>query len=192
MDGYLSKPINGRALEDALKNLSSYSRKAAPQKPVEKALEKPIEKPALQTPPPAPVSPPISASSPAPPANVPPPEPKKILLFDEAAALARFGGDRPILKELIAVYLQDSEAYLDQVRSAYASKDGKALGKAAHNLKGAIGYFCAPGLHAEANEIEIAAAGGGVREADARVAGFLDRVAEFNRALAVYIRAAAA
>jgi CheY-like chemotaxis protein len=111
---------------------------------------------------------------------------KTEVLFDEPAALARFGGDGRLLKELVQVYLLDAKEYLDQVSKAYSKNDIKALGKGTHKVKGAIAYFCSAALQAEAARLEAACSQDKPAGIDDLVLSFVSKVAAFNRALESY------
>jgi HPt (histidine-containing phosphotransfer) domain-containing protein len=59
-------------------------------------------------------------------------------LFDEAAALRFAGGDRRLLKQVVALFRSDSAARLRAIERAIRRHDGEALRVAAHTLKGAV------------------------------------------------------
>jgi CheY-like chemotaxis protein len=64
--------------------------------------------------------------------------------FDPAAAAARLGGDRRLLREMLGLFLGESPAMLAAVERAVASGDAGALRRAAHVLKGSVANFAAP------------------------------------------------
>jgi len=64
--------------------------------------------------------------------------------FDPAAAAARLGGDRRLLREMLGLFLGESPAMLAAVERAVASGDAGALRRAAHALKGSVANFAAP------------------------------------------------
>jgi CheY-like chemotaxis protein len=59
-------------------------------------------------------------------------------VFDEVAALRRTGGDRRLLKQLVALYRADAPETLAQIEKAVAARDAEALRVAAHTLKGSV------------------------------------------------------
>jgi two-component system sensor histidine kinase/response regulator len=59
-------------------------------------------------------------------------------VFDEAAALAHTGGDRDLLKKVIAVFRSTSAASLRRIDTAIRRRDGEALRLAAHAIKGPV------------------------------------------------------
>lgn len=75
---------------------------------------------------------------------------------DFGAVMDRIGGDEELLKELVALYLDDEERLLTEMDRAVAAGDGSALSRSAHTLKGAVSNFCAPRAHAAAFAVEMA------------------------------------
>ena len=59
-------------------------------------------------------------------------------VFSEQAALAHTGGDRQLLKEVIAVFLAGCAPSLRRIQTAIRRRDGEALRQAAHAIKGPI------------------------------------------------------
>jgi two-component system, sensor histidine kinase and response regulator len=59
--------------------------------------------------------------------------------INRAAVLERCGGDEDLLRELVAIFRQDCPAYMQSVRAGVESKEGEALSRAAHTLKGPLG-----------------------------------------------------
>ena len=55
--------------------------------------------------------------------------------------LARVGGDRALLAEMIRLFADDAPHNVDRIRDAIEARDGEALRRAAHALKGAAGNF---------------------------------------------------
>lgn len=71
----------------------------------------------------------------APPLEVPP--------FDLAKALERVDGNRAILAEMAALFLEDCPRRMSEIRDAIQRQDAALLASAAHTLKGAAGNFSA-------------------------------------------------
>ena len=61
--------------------------------------------------------------------------------LDTPALLARFDGDARLLGELAQIFIQEAPRMLGDIRQAVEKQDAKALEKAAHALKGSVGYF---------------------------------------------------
>ncbi len=59
-------------------------------------------------------------------------------VFDEHTALAYTGGDRRLLKRIIALFRSDRSSALQRIKRAVDARDGEALRMAAHTLKGSI------------------------------------------------------
>jgi signal transduction histidine kinase/DNA-binding response OmpR family regulator len=58
--------------------------------------------------------------------------------LDVEAALRQMGGDKDLFCELCRLFLQESPALLDSVRTALAQSDSTAVYRAAHKLKGTV------------------------------------------------------
>ncbi|MBU2550688.1 MAG: response regulator, partial [Proteobacteria bacterium] len=61
--------------------------------------------------------------------------------FDYQVLCNRCGGDQELINEMIALFLEELPQRLDEIRSALESSDRGRLERAAHSLKGGIGYF---------------------------------------------------
>jgi two-component system, sensor histidine kinase and response regulator len=86
-------------------------------------------------------------------------------VFDRQAALERLGGDEEFLAEVAGLFLADAPVRLSEIRRAVAEGDGRCLTRAAHSLKGAIGYLAAPIASAAAFQLEEIGASGNLEEA---------------------------
>lgn len=62
-------------------------------------------------------------------------------VLDQAAVLARVGGDAELLKELVGLFLAECPKLLSEMREAVARGDAKALARAAHALRGSVSNF---------------------------------------------------
>ena len=76
--------------------------------------------------------------------------------------LGDFGNSRTLLAEVIAVFVTETPARLEAVRTAAASNDARALGAAAHVLKGSVGLFSMGPAYEAARALELAARTGDV------------------------------
>jgi PAS domain S-box-containing protein len=61
--------------------------------------------------------------------------------FDEATALARVGGDRELLREVVRLFRADYPKTLRRITAALRRKDAEELRLAAHALKGSVATF---------------------------------------------------
>jgi CheY-like chemotaxis protein/HPt (histidine-containing phosphotransfer) domain-containing protein/two-component sensor histidine kinase len=128
MDGYVSKPIDKQALQNAIAKALDRSLSPAAA-PVPTMPSVPVMQSVLGVPPVEGISP----------------------LFDEAALLARSAGDRAFAAELIGVFCEAVREQLATIDSALTLGDVRAIRAQAHTLKGAS-------LTVAANAIALAAA----------------------------------
>jgi protein-histidine pros-kinase len=63
--------------------------------------------------------------------------------FDEAH-FRRSIGDLPLMKQLLEIFPEDTDAFLRDADAAIAGRDTSALYRAAHSLRGMIGNYSAP------------------------------------------------
>jgi PAS domain S-box-containing protein len=87
--------------------------------------------------------------------------------IDEQAALASVGGDRRLLKEIVAIFRSDYPASLRRIEAALRLRNGESLRLAAHALKGAIATFGASPARESAGELERMGATGDLADAPA-------------------------
>jgi len=71
-----------------------------------------------------------------------------------AQVLARVGGDRELLAEISRLFVDDAPGHLQRIRAALDARDGDALRRAAHGLKGAAANFDADAVVAIARQLE--------------------------------------
>jgi signal transduction histidine kinase/CheY-like chemotaxis protein len=88
------------------------------------------------------------------PAKAPSPSGPPDEVIDLQAALAVTAGDARLLRELMTVFLEDCPRMLGEVREAAAAGDAARLRRAAHTLKGSVGYFSAPAAVVAAQALE--------------------------------------
>ena len=83
--------------------------------------------------------------------------PPPAIVFDPDRAQARLGGDRRLLREMIAIFRAESPRQMAAIRRAAMTSDLEALRHAAHSLKGALGTLDAPRAYQAAQRLETAA-----------------------------------
>ena len=85
-----------------------------------------------------------------------PPEgdPPAILPLDRAAALTKVRNKPDLLRDLIRIFLEDGPKYLAEMKRGLAGRDGPALMRAGHTIKGSSGYLGAEVVHRLAARIE--------------------------------------
>jgi PAS domain S-box-containing protein len=91
-------------------------------------------------------------------------------VFNRQVALTRVGGDDELLRELIEVFLGDCPKWLSDLRRAAAAGNAVDLRRAAHTIKGAVGYFGADEAAAAADRLQELGRAGDVVAAVAVVA----------------------
>jgi HPt (histidine-containing phosphotransfer) domain-containing protein len=75
-------------------------------------------------------------------------------VIDAGALLEGVGGNRRLLQKLSRLFLADLPKLVERIKTAFDSRDGEELAKAAHALKGSIGNFGAAKAVEAASEIE--------------------------------------
>jgi HPt (histidine-containing phosphotransfer) domain-containing protein len=91
-------------------------------------------------------------------------------LFDEAELMERVDNDLEFLADTVQMLETDGRALVAEIRTAVASGDSPAVGRAAHALKGMISNFCSPAVQTLAFDVEKAGkAGDGAGAAAASV-----------------------
>ncbi len=76
--------------------------------------------------------------------------------FDRVTALKRMENDEELLAELVAIFLEESQGYLESCTEALEKFDFETACRAAHSLKGASANISAEDLHEKAYAMEIA------------------------------------
>jgi len=74
--------------------------------------------------------------------------------YDKDEILGRVGGNVQLLCELAETFQQDCERLVAELREALAAEDGERICRAAHPLKGMIGFFTMGTAHRTAAELE--------------------------------------
>jgi HPt (histidine-containing phosphotransfer) domain-containing protein len=62
-------------------------------------------------------------------------------VLDADAVLDRVGGDEELLREIIAIFLEEYPLLMAEIRVAVSRSDRANLERAAHSLKGAVSNF---------------------------------------------------
>lgn len=78
-------------------------------------------------------------------------------IFDEAGALEMLDGDRPLLRELLTLFIAAAPALVDDARRASVRGDAVTLARAAHRLRGNAGQVGGQRVSALALTLEQAA-----------------------------------
>jgi two-component system, sensor histidine kinase and response regulator len=157
-DGYVSKPIDVRALRATIDAL-------LPDTPASRLTVPPPDDPSDE---PAPRS--RSGRD----------------AFDRAAALDRVGGDEDLLKELIAVFLEDYPGWLAELGASVAAADPPRVRRAAHTLKGAVDSVGGSSAYEAAFRLERMGAEGRLGGAAEAIAALEIEIHRLVPALAAY------
>jgi CheY-like chemotaxis protein len=86
--------------------------------------------------------------------------------IDTASALARVGGNVELLREMMALFLDELPGLLTSLREAVTAEDAKAVERAAHKLKGSVGNFSAHPAFEALLELEILGRDGNLSKAE--------------------------
>src|SRR5688500_10589394 len=95
----------------------------------------------------------------APPAGTSPP------VCNWEAFVERLGGDRLLARDMARAFVSDAPRLLEELQTAAHSRDGDALRRAAHALKGAAGNFQAVETVTLAAQMELTARDGNLTAA---------------------------
>jgi two-component system sensor histidine kinase/response regulator len=102
---------------------------------------------------------------------------------DASALLARFSGDRKLVRTLIKAFHGDCPRMISRIRKASTARNTSALADAAHAFKGAVGNFGASPVFETAREIEKLARQGKLDGTRELCQGLEECMAEFLPAL---------
>ncbi len=83
------------------------------------------------------------------------------------AVLARIGGDADLLADISRIFIDGAPKHLEHIRAALDARDGDALRRAAHTLKGAAANFDAADLVGAARVLEEMGQSGDLTAAEA-------------------------
>jgi two-component system sensor histidine kinase/response regulator len=78
----------------------------------------------------------------------------KSIAWDVAETLERLGGDEMLLREVLQIFLDGTPTRVATLRQAVTEQKAEALEKAAHSLKGELGYLGISVLSQQARDLE--------------------------------------
>jgi PAS domain S-box-containing protein len=113
-------------------------------------------------------------------------------VFDAPAALSRLGGDRALLAEIARLFLDGLPGRMRDIKNALAARDGQAIERAAHALKGALGNLEATAAFEAAHRLETLGRRRKVARAGASCADLEREMRRLRKALAPIAREHAA
>jgi len=111
--------------------------------------------------------------------------------WDFSKALERLGGDEQLLRDVANIFLEETSKLMDRLHQAVAAGDPTTVERAAHRLKGQLGYFD-PRAADAARELEEMGRDGRLEDAAERVASFESEVAALMKEVQRVVRAQAA
>ncbi len=89
------------------------------------------------------------------------------VVVDRAEFLERIGGDVNLMREMVRLFLDTCEGMVEELRRALESGKGPDARRAAHSIKGSVGYFGVPEIQDAAFALEQLARDGRLEEAAA-------------------------
>jgi HPt (histidine-containing phosphotransfer) domain-containing protein len=98
------------------------------------------------------------------------------VIFDQHMALSHTGGDRRLLKEIVAIFRKDCPSSLRRIGRALKGGDGEELRMAAHKLKGSVATVGSPASRQTAAELEQAGRSNQLGDADRLLARLRDQI----------------
>jgi HPt (histidine-containing phosphotransfer) domain-containing protein len=104
-------------------------------------------------------------------------------VLDKAEAMDRVAGDRELLRELVAIFLESCPKLLTDVREAIARGDPHAMERAGHTLKGAVGALGGRSAAGAAQRIEQIGKANDLRLASAAYADLEGEIERLKPAL---------
>jgi two-component system sensor histidine kinase/response regulator len=155
MDGYVSKPVNPKALLATLAELVQKTTKTEPSEPDSQAAE--TNAPKTQ-----PVKPKDAASDSTQRENA-------AIHFE--SLMARVENDTALLEEMLELFLETSPKLLTQLEAGVERRDATVVQRAAHGLKGALQNLSAMPSAGAALKLEDAGRNGNLQQADELLAG---------------------
>ena len=105
------------------------------------------------------------ASGSGPPAPAVPAASDNGSIFDPKQALARLGGDRQLLRQLIRIFRTDVRPLMATIKRTAEDGEADGLRRSAHALKGSLGTIGAPRVAETARRLELLAQEGDLAHA---------------------------
>lgn len=102
-------------------------------------------------------------------------------IFDESKGLAATGGDRELLRELIALFEEESAKQLVSLGEAIDNRDSAQIRLTAHTIKGSLGALGSVAALKTAGKIERLASEEPIRNAAGLYAKLGKELSEFIR-----------
>jgi len=116
------------------------------------------------------------------------PDAPAVTTFDPEAALATMEGDRELLDEIAAVFLDDYPRQMELLHAALAQGIAPEVQRIAHSLKGSVSGFAAETARQAAYALELIGKSGDLAAAPPALAELEARLTEFSSELALYVK----
>jgi HPt (histidine-containing phosphotransfer) domain-containing protein len=113
-------------------------------------------------------------------------KPSRASLCDFDGALARLGGDRRLLSDLVHIYIEDAPMLLVRITNGVREANCAVVLHAAHQLRGLAANFGAPSVTEPAQRLEEIASAGHLEDASATVKQLQTEAARLEDALQSY------
>jgi signal transduction histidine kinase/CheY-like chemotaxis protein len=107
--------------------------------------------------------------------------------LDKAALLANVGGDEPLLRELMHLFLGECPTLLAAVGEAVRSRDALRLRQGSHKLKGMVSNFCHPAAAEAAWHLESMGRAEDLTGADEAFAALEETTRDLQQRLAQFL-----
>src|SRR5258708_7530682 len=114
--------------------------------------------------------------------RLPRPKPSAAVL-DRVALMARVGDDQDLLRELVAIFLEDCPGWVEEIRTSVQRGDARNLKMFAHLLGGTVSNFGAREVTEAARKLEKMGHSGNLAGADEACEALLIAVDELRPAL---------
>jgi CheY-like chemotaxis protein/HPt (histidine-containing phosphotransfer) domain-containing protein len=79
---------------------------------------------------------------------------KMAIGWDAQQTLEKLGGDKNLLQDVMKIFLEENPKHIAKLRSAIAQNDAETVEKAAHSLKGELGYIGGPEILQRSRDLE--------------------------------------
>jgi signal transduction histidine kinase/DNA-binding response OmpR family regulator len=103
--------------------------------------------------------------------------------FSATGLLARVGGNPQVLRDLARISIEDTPKRMSAIRKAIAKKDGAALARAAHALRGSVAMMGAKEVAEECRKIEHLGRSGNLERAGEVLPSFAAKLSHFESVL---------
>ena len=108
-------------------------------------------------------------------------------MLDPEAIKGKFANNGPIIRRVVDAYRESWPGLLEQLNTNHAAGRGEDLGKAAHSLKGSLGYLAEASMVEKAANLERLAKGGELDRAGVLLREFEHELRQFDGLLVEFL-----